>query len=153
MRKIVSALAVTAVTAAAAASLATVAAPASAGTWFPGNASVARAAAPETAASGAAAIQGRFWIYDGTNFTGNKKSYNTNDRWWANDVWDGTSTTVNNHASSANNLTNQWATMYDVGNSGTGACGGDSVGMSAGLWLLDLGQLGFSNVASCIIFG
>ncbi|QXE38760.1 peptidase inhibitor family I36 protein [Streptomyces sp. GMY02] len=124
-----------------------------------GTAPSALAAGPSTgsAAVGTAAVEGRFWIYEWPNYTGNEKSYNGNDRYFANDEWDGTSVSVDNLSSSAKNLTNRWAYLYQFGNSSGGSCSGDYVKFPPGSQAPDLGQLNggtfdFNNKASCIIF-
>ncbi|MFI6697002.1 peptidase inhibitor family I36 protein [Streptomyces sp. NPDC050433] len=104
------------------------------------------------------AVEGRFWIYEWPNYTGRFKSYNTDDFYFYNDEWDGTSgESVDNLASSAHNNTDRWARLYQFGNDSGGGCSGDYVEFAPGAYARDLGQLNngtfnFNNKASCIIF-
>lgn len=97
--------------------------------------------------------QGRFWIHEFANFNGGAKSYDGNDRWFANDEWDGTNTSVDNQASSARNNTNRWATLWQIGNTGTGACSGFGLEFPPNTSAADFGDYTFNNRASCVIFG
>jgi hypothetical protein len=99
------------------------------------------------------AVEGRFWIYEFANYGGDSKSYNGNDRWFANDEWDGTNTSVDNQTSSAGNATNQWGTLWQIGNSSGGDCSGYGLAIPPGTGVPDMGDYTFNNRASCIIFG
>ncbi|MET8831723.1 hypothetical protein ABZX40_38320 [Streptomyces sp. NPDC004610] len=96
-----------------------------------------------------AAVAGRFWIFEWSEYTGSRKSYNSTDRDFRNDVWDGESTSVDNQTTSAQNLTNQWGTLHDI----HGSCSGDSFPLPPGYGVRNLGPAGFNNKASCIVFG
>ncbi|MGP4111501.1 peptidase inhibitor family I36 protein [Streptomyces sp. 4N509B] len=122
---------------------------------FAPNASAASAAPADAVEElrPAAAVEGRFWIFEWPEYTGNQKSYNGTDRYFANDEWDGTNTSVDNLTSSAQNLTNQWGTLYQFGNSSGGACSGEYFGLAPGYGVRDLGPFAFNNQASCIVMG
>lgn len=105
------------------------------------------------------AVEGRFWIWEWTDYDndGGAKSYNTTDRYFQNDVWDGSTESVDNLATSAHNKTNKTARLYQFGSASGGNCSGYSVEFPPGSYSPDLGDFkdgtfDFNNKASCIVF-
>ncbi|MFE7134973.1 hypothetical protein ACFVIM_29350 [Streptomyces sp. NPDC057638] len=105
------------------------------------------AAAPDPAPG--SALQGRFWIYGGHNFTGNEYSFGDTDQWFRNNNWHGSTASVDNGASSAANLTNRDGFLWTIGSEAGTACTGDYVHLEPNTSRSNLAP--WNNTASCLV--
>ncbi|MFE7133888.1 hypothetical protein ACFVIM_23835 [Streptomyces sp. NPDC057638] len=110
--------------------------------------SPAAVTAPSTPAAGPAQA-GRFWIYGENDYNGYRKSYNTTDKWFRNDEWDGTRISVDNGTNSVWNRTNRTGVLWTIGSSTGAGCAGDGLVFPAGSYSWNLGR--YNNTASCLV--
>jgi hypothetical protein len=103
-----------------------------------------------TASADGAGTQARYYfkVYQHDDYNGRQASFSGTDRELNNKYWSGTTTVMNNGASSVRNDTRYNVGMWDKG----GSCTGASYTAKKLSVDSDLSNNGFDNKASCVVF-
>ncbi|MEU3597411.1 hypothetical protein ABZ714_01545 [Streptomyces sp. NPDC006798] len=113
--------------------------------------------APAAAVSAPVSAQaGALHLWGSEHFSGHTVHFTASNSWLGDNRWDGTNTSVDNGANSAQNTRTRPVVGYTIGST-TGACGGDYLRIFGGqaYWTLDLRPWGgnnLNNTFSCLVF-